>query len=184
MAGSEVPPERASDADRDRVVRRLRDAAVDGRLSHDSFVWRVDLALRAKDHGALSGLVADLAPKRGAVAAGFRTGVRVLSDHFKGTPSTVTTLELPDRHRPILIVGRRSDCDVVLSDTTVSRVHAVVMYFGGQWLIHDRQSTNGTRVNGRRVWGATAVQPGDRVSFGRLTFRLSSPTSVRSDMNP
>lgn len=91
------------------------------------------------------------------------------------------TLSLPDRGRPVMIVGRRADSDVVLSDTTVSRVHAVLMLFGGEWVIHDRQSTNGTRVNGRRVWGSTAIQPGDRVSFGRLTFRLVSPAPDEPD---
>jgi pSer/pThr/pTyr-binding forkhead associated (FHA) protein len=91
------------------------------------------------------------------------------------------TRPLPDRSRPVLIVGRRADCDVVLSDTTVSRVHAVLMLFGGEWLIHDRQSTNGTRVNGRRVWGATAVKPGDRISFGGLTLRLAPPAAGERD---
>jgi hypothetical protein len=157
-------------------VRRLRDAAVDGRLSHDSFVRRVDLALRAKDHQALADLVADT-PGRG-LGAGLRTGLTVLTEHLRGKPSTPPILLLPDRSRPVLTVGRGADCDVALSDTTVSRVHAVLMLFGGQWIIHDQQSTNGTRVNGRRVWGSTVVEPGDRVSFGRLTFRLASRTAA------
>lgn len=176
MAGSEVPPQRASDADRDRIVRRLRDAAVDGRLSHDSFVRRVDLALGARDQRSLADLIADLTPALD-VGNGLRSGLTVLTEHLRGKPSTDSTLSLPGRSSPVLIIGRRADCDVVLADTTVSRVHAVLMLFGGQWLIHDRQSTNGTRVNGRRVWGATAIQPGDRVSFGRLTFRLVPPAS-------
>lgn len=171
MTGSEVSPRRASDADRDRIVRRLRDAAVDGRLSQDSFVRRVDLALRAKHHHALAEVVADL-PGRG-VGGSLRAGWTALTVHLRGKqPSTLPTLALPDRSGPVLMVGRRVDCDVVLSDTTVSRVHAVLMLFGDQWFIHDRQSTNGTRVNGRRVWGTAVIEAGDRVSFGRLTFRL------------
>lgn len=180
MAGSEMPPRRASDADRERVVRRLRDAAVDGRLSHDSFVRRVDLALRAKYRRSLTGLVADLTPSAG-FGGGLRNGLRALSEHLGGRLRSHPTLSLPDRGRPVMIVGRRADSDVVLSDTTVSRVHAVLMLFGGEWVIHDRQSTNGTRVNGRRVWGSTAIQPGDRVSFGRLTFRLVSPAPDEPD---
>ena len=81
----------------------------------------------------------------------------------------------------MVVVGRREDCDVVLADPTVSRVHAVVMLFGGQLVVLDRESTNGTRVNGRRVWGSTAVRPGDRVSFGRSTFRLVPPTPASGD---
>jgi hypothetical protein len=173
MRGAGVSP-RASDAERDRVVRRLRDAAVDGRLSEDSFVRRVDLALRAKHHQALAELVADL-PGRG-VGAGMRTGWTALTVHLRGRqPSALPALPLPDPTRPVVIVGRRADCDVVLADTTASRVHAVLMLFGGQCFVHDRQSTNGTRVNGRRVWGTAVIRTGDRVSFGRVTFRLVAP---------
>lgn len=174
MTGSEASPRRASDLDRDRTVRQLRDAAVDGRLSQDSFVRRVDLALRAKHHHALAELVADL-PSRG-VGGSLRAGWAAISVHRRGERrSTLPTLWLPDRSRPVLIVGRRPDCDVVLSDITVSRSHAVLMLFGGQWFIHDRESRNGTRVNGRRVWGTAVIEAGDRVTFGRLTFRLVHP---------
>ena len=152
-------------------MRLLRDAAVDGRLSHDSFVRRVDLALRARDGPSLSDLVADLArPRR--VRAGLRTALAALGAPLTaGTP----TLSLPGRTESVLVLGRRAGCDVILPDPSVSRVHAVLMLFAGQWFIADQGSTNGTRVNGRRVWGAAAVRPGDRVSLGRTTFRLVPP---------
>jgi Domain of unknown function (DUF1707) len=51
---------RASDADRDAVVDRLRDAAGEGRLEPDELEQRVDLALRARTYGDLSELLADL----------------------------------------------------------------------------------------------------------------------------
>jgi hypothetical protein len=176
MTGSDVPPARASDKDRERAVRLLREAAVDGRLSHDSFVRRVDLALRARDHRSLTHLVADLA-KPGSFTTALRTGLLGLVERRTTKPLTHPTLPLPDRTRPVLMIGRRADCDVVLSDETVSRVHAAIMLFAGQWILDDRGSTNGTRVNGRRVWGATVVAPGDRVSFGRSTFHLISPAA-------
>ena len=179
MTGSEVPAARASDADRDQAVHLLQEAAVDGRLSHDSFVRRVDLALRARDHASLARLVADLATPNSLVSA-LRTGVRGLTERFNPKTTTHPTLSLPNHSRPVLVVGRRSDCDLVLSDRTVSRVHAAIMLFAGQWVVDDRGSTNGTRVNGRRVWGATVVAPGDQVSFGRSTFRLTSPTAGRA----
>jgi hypothetical protein len=183
MEGPYQPPMRASDADRDRVVRRLREAAADGRLSHDSFVERVDSALRARDHGALLGLVADLSPH--AARTTVRSGLGALRDQLRGSAvAAIPDLPLPDRARPVLIVGRRSDSDLVLSDGTVSRVHAVLMLFGGQWLIHDRQSRNGTRVNGRRIWGSTAVHPGDRVSFGRQAFALVAPVATDLSRRP
>lgn len=109
------------------------------------------------------------------LSTGVVRGTRAEPARRATRPTALRTLPLPDLTRPILTIGRRSDCDIVLSDDTVSRVHATVMLFAGQWVLDDRGSTNGTRVNGRRVWGATVVAPGDRVSFGRATFRLISP---------
>jgi len=51
---------RASDADRDAVVDRLRDAAGEGRLEPDELEQRVDGALRARTYGDLAELLADI----------------------------------------------------------------------------------------------------------------------------
>jgi Flp pilus assembly protein TadB len=51
---------RASDAERDAVVDRLREAAGEGRLEPDELEQRVDRALRARTYGELSELLADL----------------------------------------------------------------------------------------------------------------------------
>jgi hypothetical protein len=177
MEGPYKQPMRASDADRDHVVRRLRDAAVDGRLSHDSFVRRVDLALREKDRNALAALVADLTPP--SLRANLRSGWDTLREHLRDRPGAIPNLPLPSRARPVLIVGRRPDSDVVLSDSTVSRVQAVLMLFGGHWVLHDRQSRNGTRVNGRRVWGSATVQPATAcLSAGRLSVSSRQAAKV------
>ncbi len=140
MAGLTVPPKRSSDADRDRIVHRLRDAVVDGRLSHDSFVWRVDLALRAKDEVALEQLVADL-PAPGVCGA-LHSMWSAVERRVRTQAPAYPLLLLPSREKPLLVVGRARDCDYVLANPTVSRVHAVLMLFGAQWLIHDRHSTN------------------------------------------
>jgi Domain of unknown function (DUF1707) len=51
---------RASDADRDAVVDRLREAAGEGRLEPDELEQRVHRALRARTYGDLGELLADL----------------------------------------------------------------------------------------------------------------------------
>jgi DUF1707 SHOCT-like domain len=66
---------RASDADRDAVVDRLREAAGEGRLEPDELEQRLDGALRARTYGDLAELLADL-PGDGRVLlrrAGWRT---------------------------------------------------------------------------------------------------------------
>ena len=51
---------RASDSERDEAVGELRDRFAEGCLSHETFLYRMDAALRAKDRSELSDLFADL----------------------------------------------------------------------------------------------------------------------------
>jgi hypothetical protein len=55
---------RASDAERDHAVDELKKEFVDGRLSHETFVYRMHSALGAKNHGQLARLFSDLPPRR------------------------------------------------------------------------------------------------------------------------
>jgi hypothetical protein len=74
MAGSaaDTPttPEffRVSDVDRERAVDELKQEFVQGRLSHDTFLLRMQVALDARNHGQLSGLFTDLPPNPGRLA--------------------------------------------------------------------------------------------------------------------
>jgi pSer/pThr/pTyr-binding forkhead associated (FHA) protein len=70
------------------------------------------------------------------------------------------------------VIGRSRDCEVVLSDSNVSRRHAEVRPSGSGWTIADLGSTNGVRVNGRPVTGAAPLQGGDRVELGTVPVRF------------
>jgi hypothetical protein len=72
------------------------------------------------------------------------------------------------------VMGRSRECDVVLEDPNVSRRHAEVRPSGGGWIVNDLGSTNGIKVNGRRVDGPQSLRPGDVVELGtsRVTFEL------------
>jgi Protein of unknown function (DUF3662)/FHA domain len=73
-------------------------------------------------------------------------------------------------------LGRSRDADIVLDDANVSRKHAEVRPSGGSWIVRDLDSTNGVKVNGRRVDPARAqsIKPGDVIELGtsRATFEL------------
>ena len=60
---------RASDAERDNVVDALRKEYVDGRLSHETFIFRMETALGARNHGQLAHLFTDLPPRRARLLA-------------------------------------------------------------------------------------------------------------------
>jgi hypothetical protein len=72
------------------------------------------------------------------------------------------------------VIGRSRDCDVTVDDANVSRHHAEVRPSGGSWIVRDLGSTNGVKVNGRRIQGPQSLKPGDVLELGtsRLTFDL------------
>ena len=70
------------------------------------------------------------------------------------------------------VLGRSRDCDIVLSDSNVSRRHAEIRPSAGGWLIHDLGSTNGVRVNGRPAEGPHPIDDGDRIELGTAELRF------------
>jgi Protein of unknown function (DUF3662)/Inner membrane component of T3SS, cytoplasmic domain len=72
-----------------------------------------------------------------------------------------------------VLVGRSRECDVTVSDPNVSRRHIELRRGDRGWSAVDLGSTNGMKVNGRRV-GHAELNPGDRITIGitDLTFEL------------
>jgi hypothetical protein len=72
-----------------------------------------------------------------------------------------------------VVLGRSREADIVLQDPNVSRRHAEVRREDGGWQIVDLGSTNGIKVNGRRV-DNQPLRPGDQITIGvtDLTFEL------------
>jgi len=62
-------------------------------------------------------------------------------------------------------IGRSIQCDIVINDQNVSRVHAWVEYHDHQWRIIDNNSTNGTYVNDERIQ-VCVLQDGDIIRLG------------------
>ncbi|MEE1756554.1 DUF1707 and FHA domain-containing protein [Streptomyces sp. SP18CS02] len=172
-------PARLSDAERDRALGLLREGAAQGRLSHDTFLRRMELALVARRPDELAALTADLRnegrfSKRvfGAVERMSAFTVR-LGRAWQA--ERLPKLLLPEPGPRVLRIGRDPANGLRLSHETVSRCHAELSRDGGLWILRDLGSTNGTTVNGRRVTGTVVVQPGDMVAFGQMAFRLSAP---------
>ena len=72
--------------------------------------------------------------------------------------------------------GRSDENDVVLNNLLTSRVHAELRYEDGGYLLHDRGSSNGTWVNGRRVT-VHRLRPGDEIVIGGEAFRFETSVS-------
>ncbi|QMU67629.1 DUF1707 and FHA domain-containing protein [Streptacidiphilus sp. P02-A3a] len=168
---------RLSDAERDQAIELLRDHSVQGRLSHETFMRRIDLVLHARGRAELDALTSDL-PSQGRFARLLVGSVRAVSSFGLRLQSAwrhprLDSITLPASGPERLRIGRQEGCDLRLNDTSISRVHAELSGDGaGGWLLHDLGSTNGTQVNGSRIIGTVAVRPGDRVVFGNAAFRL------------
>ncbi|HTR95810.1 MAG TPA: DUF1707 and FHA domain-containing protein [Trebonia sp.] len=87
---------RASDADRDQVVSRLRDEYVAGRLSQETFLHRINLVLETKRQVDLPPLLADLPPQARPAAPASGPS---LGGWLRGTWSRVTATQARWRAR-------------------------------------------------------------------------------------
>jgi DUF1707 SHOCT-like domain/FHA domain len=171
-AGAGVPV-RVSDAEREQALAELRNGYAEGRLTHETFVHRVDQALRARLSSELRYVVADL-PKRWRVGVAVRRTARdcgrMIDRWLRGWPPV---MQLPSGSQCRFTIGREQACDMTLADETVSRWHASLERSAGEWLLADLGSTNGTRLNGWRVTTPIPVQAGDMVTFGSATYVLA-----------
>jgi len=102
-------------------------------------------------------------PKRG------RNELKVLA--IDTGPQAGARLALVDEFR----IGRSADCALILDDDYVSGDHAsLARRSGGEWVVTDLGSTNGTFVNEVRVVTPTVVTAADSLRIGRTQMRLET----------
>jgi hypothetical protein len=216
---------RASDAERDHAVSELRNEFAEGRLSHETFVYRMQSALDARRRGQLVGLFTDLPPRRPGLMARIKAMLRGEDPEARqgrpdsnwgisrtqqvagssygpvlpyvaqppagwesppeppaggsggdqgfvppGASRAPAPLVFPPGNGVRFTIGRTRDCDLCLTDLSVSRMHALLVRREDGWVLSDLGSHNGTRLNGWLVREPVQVRPGDRVEFGSMAF--------------
>lgn len=97
-----------------------------------------------------------------------------------------------------VVIGREVGNDIIISDPEVSRRHARLWAEGGNYLIEDFGSTNGTFVNGQRLMGPHLLQAGEMIQLGEnvilvfeiiqfdpdATIAASNVSSMPADLSP
>jgi hypothetical protein len=176
--GRENPLVLGAGFSRRQLTRTLSAAYGDGLISDETFSARLDEVLNGRviDPRRLVGDLnfrASSSGVRARLSSTVNTMIGRLEDVFGDAETEAWTLLALDwtGERQELLLGRSRSCDVVLSELSVSRRHARLIFRDGKWVLQDLASTNGTLVNGRRV-GRCELRPGDRVFIGEERLRI------------
>jgi DNA segregation ATPase FtsK/SpoIIIE, S-DNA-T family len=81
-------------------------------------------------------------------------------------------------------VGRFPDCEVVLVDPAVSGQHLAIHVGGGEVVVEDIGSSNGTTLDGAPLKGRTSLVPGQRVRVGDTILEVRPPAPADAVVHP
>lgn len=71
----------------------------------------------------------------------------------------------------VVTIGRSQDNEVCINDLYVGRHHCqIIQHDNGTFTILDLDSTNGTYVEGKRIFGEVLLQPYDSVIIGHTNL--------------
>ena len=113
-----------------------------------------------------------LAPRRlkqGMIPSDTGIYIRIEESPWVGGAGTVFTLSSGG----VYLIGREG-ADIPLQDDKVSRKHAEIGLYGpGGLVLRDLASTNGTRLNGKRIYEKAKLASGDLIQVGDTAIRFS-----------
>lgn len=69
-------------------------------------------------------------------------------------------------------VGRKKENHICLPDSIVSGKHCTFVFEDDRLYLRDEHSTNGTKVNGRKIAEPRALHTGDVIAIGRREYRI------------
>jgi pSer/pThr/pTyr-binding forkhead associated (FHA) protein len=94
-----------------------------------------------------------------------------------GMPGRLVVIEPKDKRgvaytiSGVIGIGREPDNTIAITDDTyLSGHHAKVSVAGGQVIVDDLASRNGTYLNGSRITDSRSVKVGDRIQIGYTVF--------------
>lgn len=109
--------------------------------------------------------------------------IQIDSENVKGAVTWIPVLDINGKRHQITrsrtVIGRGSDADITVDDSSISRKHVEILWDGKRGQVNDLGSTNGSELNGRKV--AKAPLPTDSViSIGRtrIVFRVLAQSAA------
>lgn len=95
---------------------------------------------------------------------------------------TLNVLQGPDKGQkfqtPVepVVIGRTSG-QIQLNDHAISRRHAEIRPLNGTWILEDLASSNGTYLNGVRIYEPAPLEHGDQIKLGGTLLVFSGESS-------
>jgi pSer/pThr/pTyr-binding forkhead associated (FHA) protein len=87
--------------------------------------------------------------------------------------------------KAIIFIGRHPECDIVITRSrTISRKHCAIVQVNDSLVLRDLGSTNGVRVNGKRVKKEARFTAGDTVMFGDIEYNVKKLKTVEPEKRP
>jgi hypothetical protein len=160
-------------AEIDEVVAKALAKKPDER--HASCGELVDAARAAIGSASIGHAAGHVDPQAGQVS---RLRLKVTAGNALGTE-----IQVEDE----FLIGRQGSEEGTLGqDAEISRQHARIARAGGEFVIEDLGSTNGTFVNGRQISGSEALSAGDRIQVGATTLvvQVSVPSAAGPEPGP
>ena len=81
----------------------------------------------------------------------------------------------------VLVLGRGDDCDIRLTDHSVSRKHALIEPTPDGYYVADQHSTNGTFVNDKQLDSPWLLQDGDYLRVGNCLYRYLAGGNIEAE---
>ncbi len=86
--------------------------------------------------------------------------------------------------RPVISIGRSSECDIIINDISISRCHAQVLRQANGNFVQDLASRNGSTVNGEPLLAPRLLVSGDVVCFGSIELEYTPVQTARTTPIP
>ena len=83
--------------------------------------------------------------------------------------------------RDVITIGRSKDNVIVLEHPTVSGHHCHITREENRFILHDLESTNGTRLNSKEV-AESKLRPKDLVQVGSVEFMFDAESTDAEEM--
>lgn len=108
--------------------------------------------------------------------------IDIRSENVQGKVSWNPVVDIAGKRYPITrshtIIGRGSDADITVDDSSISRKHVEILWDGKRGQVNDLGSTNGSLLNGERVSKAP-LDTDSVIDIGRtrIVFRVLAQSS-------